>query len=150
MDGGGQAVRQDPAVGEVLGALGQRAVDGVVPAEDEGRQGGETGRGEGAVSVTMPVGGWSPAATAAQPAIAVVATEPRAPMSQTPKRGRGRWWGGTVRRTWAASLSYANLVRVPVGDERVPGAGPAGRRAEVRRPPPAAVQVAPGSGGAMP
>ncbi len=44
--GGGQAVRQDTAVGEVLGALGQRAVDGVVPAEDEGRQRWQTARGE--------------------------------------------------------------------------------------------------------
>lgn len=59
----------------------------------------------GAVSVTMPAAGWSPAATAAQPAVAVVATEPRAPMNQTPVRtgcadtgclpGWGSWLGST-------------------------------------------------------
>ncbi len=44
--GGRQAVRQDAAGGEVLGAFGQRAVDGVVAAEDEGRQRWQAARGE--------------------------------------------------------------------------------------------------------
>lgn len=41
------------------------------------------------VSVSMPVGGCSPAARAAHPATTVVATEPRAPISQTPTGARG-------------------------------------------------------------
>ncbi len=84
--GGGQPVREDAAVGQRLGPLRERAVQGVVAAEDQVGQGGQPAAGEGGVSVTMPVGGWRPAAMAAQPAVAVVATEPRAPMNQTPVR----------------------------------------------------------------
>lgn len=84
--GGGQSVGQYAAVGQRLGPLGQRAVEGVVAAEDQAGQGGQSAVGEGGVSVTMPVGGCRPAAMAAQPAVAVVATEPRAPMNQTPVR----------------------------------------------------------------
>lgn len=46
-DGGGQPVRQDAALGERLGALGQRAVGGVVAAEDQGGERGEARSGEG-------------------------------------------------------------------------------------------------------
>ena len=48
--GGREAVRQDAARGECLGAFGQGAVQGVVAAEDEGRQGGQAAVGEGGVS----------------------------------------------------------------------------------------------------
>src|SRR5690606_38769681 len=44
--GGGQAVGQDAAGGEVFGTLGERAVDGVVAAEDEGGQRGQAAVGE--------------------------------------------------------------------------------------------------------
>lgn len=46
-DGGGQPVRQDAALGERLGALGQRTVGGVVAAEDQGGERGEARSGEG-------------------------------------------------------------------------------------------------------
>ncbi|CAM5470552.1 hypothetical protein STENM223S_08252 [Streptomyces tendae] len=84
MHGGGEAVREDAALGEVLGAFGQRAVEGVVPAEASEASGGRPLAAKSGVSVTMPAGGCSPAATAAHPATAVVATDPRAPISQTP------------------------------------------------------------------
>ncbi len=87
--GGGEAVGQYAGFGQCLGPFGEGAVQGVVAAEDQGGQGRQPGVGEGGVSVTMPVGGWRPAAMAAHPAVAVVATEPRAPMNQTPVRWPG-------------------------------------------------------------
>src|SRR5690606_8717434 len=111
------------------------------PPKTREDSGGRPQSAKSAVSVTMPVGGWSPAATAAQPVMAVVATDPRAPMSQTPKRAAG----GGVGRNGSADMGSLLVVREPGVSRRRrgrAGAGPlgarrdGGRRSGVLRPPP--------------
>ncbi len=81
-----EPVREDAAVGQRLGPLGQRAVEGVVAAEDQVGQGGQSAVGEGVrlgdhAGRRVQTRGDGGAA-----AVAVVATEPRAPTNQTPVR----------------------------------------------------------------
>jgi hypothetical protein len=59
------------------------------PPKTSEASGGRPASANAGVSVTSPVGGCRPAVIAAQPATTVVATEPRAPISQTPTRCRG-------------------------------------------------------------
>ncbi|GAB3901683.1 hypothetical protein GCM10027612_65500 [Microbispora bryophytorum subsp. camponoti] len=84
---GGEQGRQDgrehARLREELGPLAQRGGDHVVTAERQVAQGVKP-PGKPAASMTQPVGGAAPARTAAAPTTAVVATDPRAPTSQTP------------------------------------------------------------------
>src|SRR5690606_7160248 len=94
------------------------------PPKTREDSGGRPQSAKSAVSVTMPVGGWRPAATAAQPVTAVVATEPRAPMSQTPKRAAG----GGVGRNGSADMGSLLVVREPGVSRRRRGRAGAGPR----------------------
>lgn len=84
---------------------------------------------KGGVSVTMPAAGWNPAATAAHPAVAVVATEPRAPMNQTPVRTAGAdtgclpGWGCWLGRAGGAVRRRDRTGRVSAGEEGAPASG---------------------------
>lgn len=92
------------------------------PPKTRDGSGGSAAAAKGAVSLTMPVAGWSPAVTAAHPATAVVATEPRAPMSHTPVRG-GDWLSDAGAGA-DGFVTAASLVRVVGGGGRGHGVSP--------------------------
>lgn len=83
----GEADGKDTACRECLRAFGQGAVQGVVSAEDEGGERRQSGSCEDGCLGDQAGGRLQARGQAAQPATTVVATEPRAPISQTPTRG---------------------------------------------------------------
>ena len=74
------------------------------PPKTSSSSAGRPASTNGSFSVTRPIGGARPATTAPAPATVVVATEPRAPSSQTPTR--------------AASLCGASLTRASDGQRK--------------------------------